>query len=113
MINGVLACFRMKQVRLPPWLIFIWLQNGKPRGQFMRALKLARPESKRILIVGAGTVGHSLRAAYGAGFPDAEFLIWNRTATTAEAFPPNTQTHARYRICRLLLRWPISSPLPR
>ena len=65
------------------------------------ALKLARPESKRILIVGAGTVGHSLRAAYGAGFPDAEFLIWNRTATTAEAFAakyPNTRA-AGFAVC--------------
>ncbi|MDP5336629.1 MAG: ornithine cyclodeaminase, partial [Paracoccaceae bacterium] len=35
--------------------------------------------------VGAGTVGRSLRQAYGAGFPDAEFTIWNRSRAGAEA----------------------------
>lgn len=50
------------------------------------ALKLARPDSKTILIVGAGTVGHSLRQAYGDGFPEADFLIWNRNGDRAEEF---------------------------
>ncbi|MGR3484418.1 MAG: ornithine cyclodeaminase family protein [Paracoccaceae bacterium] len=49
------------------------------------ALKLARPDSRRILIVGAGTVAASLRAAYGAGFPDAAFQVWNRTPERARA----------------------------
>lgn len=49
------------------------------------ALRLARPDSRKILIVGAGTVGRNLRAAYGAGFPDAEFTVWNRTHSGAES----------------------------
>lgn len=51
----------------------------------MGALWLARKDSKRILIVGAGTVGRSLMDAYSAGFPDAEFTIWSRTRASAEA----------------------------
>lgn len=47
---------------------------------------LARPDSRVILIVGAGTVGRNLRDAYGALFPDARFLIWNRSADGAQKF---------------------------
>ncbi|MCK0140380.1 ornithine cyclodeaminase [Aliiroseovarius sp. F47248L] len=47
---------------------------------------LARPDSKVILIVGAGTVGSNLRDAYGALFPDARFLIWNRSPEGAQKF---------------------------
>ena len=43
------------------------------------ALRLARPDSKNILIVGAGTVGHSLYDAYSSTFPNAVFQVWNRT----------------------------------
>ena len=49
------------------------------------ALKLARPDSRRILIVGAGTVARSMIEAYGAGFPGAEFTVWNRSSDRAEA----------------------------
>ena len=48
------------------------------------ATRLARPESKTILIVGAGTVGLSLWQAYSAAFPKARFMIWNRTRANAE-----------------------------
>ena len=49
------------------------------------ALKLARSGSRRILVVGAGTVAHSLLEAYAAGFPAAEFTVWNRTPEHAHA----------------------------
>jgi len=47
---------------------------------------LARKDSRKILIVGAGTVGRALLQAYRAGFPDADFTIWNRTPAGAAAF---------------------------
>ncbi|MDP2578969.1 ornithine cyclodeaminase [Shimia thalassica] len=50
----------------------------------LAARKLARPDSRNILILGAGTVGHSLYDAYRSLFPNARFLIWNRTQATAE-----------------------------
>ena len=48
------------------------------------AVKLARPDSENILIVGAGTVGHNLHAAYSAAFPKARFTVWNRTRANAD-----------------------------
>ncbi len=48
------------------------------------ATRLARPDSRRILIVGAGTVAKSLWQAYRAAFPEAGFTIWNRTRARAE-----------------------------
>lgn len=45
---------------------------------------LARPDAKRLLIVGAGTVATSLIEAYRAVFPNIEITIWNRTRAKAE-----------------------------
>lgn len=49
------------------------------------ATMLARPESRKILILGAGVVSHNLRRAYGQIFPDARFKVWNRSSDKAEA----------------------------
>ncbi|WP_206456307.1 ornithine cyclodeaminase family protein [Aurantimonas marina] len=46
---------------------------------------LARPDSRRLLICGAGTVAHSLIEAYCEIFPDLEQItVWNRTCDKAE-----------------------------
>ena len=47
------------------------------------ARRLARPDSRNILIVGAGTVGRSLHDAYSAAFPNAQFTVCNRTTKNA------------------------------
>ncbi len=44
---------------------------------------LARQDSKRLLIVGAGVVARSLIDAYRAVFPNIEVSVWNRTPDTA------------------------------
>jgi ornithine cyclodeaminase/alanine dehydrogenase-like protein (mu-crystallin family) len=62
-------------------LVTKWKTAGD---SLLGALKLARKDSRKILIIGAGTVGRSLRQAYGAGFPEAEFTVWNRTRANAE-----------------------------
>ena len=64
-------------------LVTKWKTAG---GSLLGAAHLARKDSELILIVGAGTVGHSLRQAYGALFPDARFQIWNRTLAKAQDF---------------------------
>ncbi len=46
---------------------------------------LARPDSRRLLIVGAGAVAASLIEAYSAVFPGIEITVWNRTRSKAEA----------------------------
>ena len=48
------------------------------------ALRLARPDSERVLVVGAGTVARTLIDAYAAGFPQARFSVWSRTPASAE-----------------------------
>ena len=55
----------------------------------LAARKLAIPDARNILIVGAGTLAHGLREAYGAGFGDAKFSVWNRTASRAERLAAN------------------------
>ncbi|MCC5973162.1 MAG: ornithine cyclodeaminase [Rubellimicrobium sp.] len=64
-------------------LVTKWKTAGD---SLLAAMRLARPDSRTILIAGAGTVGRSLRAAYGAAFPEARFLLWNRSAEAAERF---------------------------
>ncbi|MBP7001935.1 MAG: NAD(P)-binding domain-containing protein [Amaricoccus sp.] len=44
---------------------------------------LARPDARRLLILGAGSVAASLVDAYRAGFPDLAVSIWNRTPEAA------------------------------
>ena len=46
---------------------------------------LARPDARRLLIIGAGAVAEGLVAAYPALFPGLEVEVWNRTAARAEA----------------------------
>lgn len=63
-------------------LVTKWKTAGD---SLLAARRLARADSRRILIVGAGTVARSLREAYGAGFPGAEFMVWNRSNAAAAA----------------------------
>lgn len=85
-VNGGAALYNDKNGLLEALVDFHLLTKYKTAGDSLfAAMKLARPDSKTILIVGAGTVGRSLREAYGAGFPDARFLIWNRNTSRADA----------------------------
>lgn len=51
---------------------------------------LARSDSRRLLILGAGVVAANLIDAYRAGFPDIEITAWNRTTARAEALAEKT-----------------------
>jgi ornithine cyclodeaminase len=85
-INGSAALYADADGTLAAILDFHLLTKWKTAGDSLcAARRLAPAEAETILIVGAGTVGRSLRAAYGAGFPDARFLVWNRTRAGAEA----------------------------
>ncbi|KUF10138.1 ornithine cyclodeaminase family protein [Pseudoponticoccus marisrubri] len=80
MIHGAVNLFGDADGALEALVDFHLVTKWKTAGDSLAgALKLARPDSRRILIVGAGTVGRSLHAAYSAGFPGAEFSVWNRT----------------------------------
>jgi ornithine cyclodeaminase len=87
MIGGVVAVFSDEDGSLEAIVDFHLVTKWKTAGDSLLAARhLARPDSRTILIVGAGTVGRSLRAAYGAAFPDARFLVWNRNPEKAVAF---------------------------
>lgn len=87
MIGGAVNLFDDTDGSLSAVVDFHLVTKWKTAGDSLcAALKLARPDSRKILIVGAGTVGASLHEAYSAGFPGAEFTVWNRTADKARAF---------------------------
>ncbi|MEB8387184.1 ornithine cyclodeaminase [Rhodobacteraceae bacterium KMM 6894] len=86
MVNGAVNLFEDTHGTLAALIDFHLVTKWKTAGDSLHAArKLARPDSKNILIVGAGTVGRNLWAAYSAAFPDARFTIWNRTRANAEA----------------------------
>ncbi len=61
-------------------LVTKWKTAGD---SLLAARSLARPESRKILIVGAGTVARSMIDAYRAGFQDPEFRVWARNPEAA------------------------------
>lgn len=86
MINGAVCLYDDRAGTLSALLDFYLVTKWKTAGDsLLGALKLANPESRRILIVGAGTVGASLIEAFGAGFPQARISLWNRSGGKAEA----------------------------
>ncbi|WP_372610654.1 ornithine cyclodeaminase family protein [Aquicoccus sp.] len=85
MIGGAVNLYDDADGRFEAIVDFHLVTKWKTAGDsLLAAMKLARKDSRKVLIVGAGTVGRSLREAYGAGFPGAEFTVWNRTRENAE-----------------------------
>lgn len=87
MVNGVVALFSDTDGVAEAFVDFHLVTKWKTAGDsLLAARRLARPDIRNILIVGAGTVGRNLYAAYGAAFPEARFTIWNRSPEGAERF---------------------------
>ena len=87
MIGGAVNLFSDDDGALDAILDFHLVTKWKTAADsLLAARRLARPDSENILIVGAGTVGRSLYAAYRAVFPKAKFTIWNRSPDGAAAF---------------------------
>ncbi len=87
MIGGAVNLCSDTDGALEAILDFHLVTKWKTAGDsLLAATRLARPDSRKILIVGAGTVGRSLLEAYGAAFPEAQFSIWNRSAEGAARF---------------------------
>lgn len=94
-INGAVALFADRDGRVEAFLDFHLLTWWKTATDSLwAASRLARPESRQILIVGAGTVGASLVAAYPAHFPQANIRIWNRSPARAIALASRTEAEA-------------------
>ena len=86
MVNGGVSLFDDETGTLSAIVDFHLVTKWKTAGDsLLAARRLARPDSENILIVGAGTQGRALHAAYSAAFPQARFTVWNRTPKNAEA----------------------------
>jgi ornithine cyclodeaminase len=85
MINGGLNLYADDNGMLEAIVDFHLVTKWKTAGDsLLGARLLARPDSKNILIVGAGNQGRALHAAYSAVFPEAQFTVWNRTQANAQ-----------------------------
>jgi ornithine cyclodeaminase len=86
MVNGAVTLFSDLDGQLEALVDFHLVTKWKTAGDsLLAARRLARPDSERILICGAGTVGRSLCDAFAEAFPDAKISVWNRTLAKAEA----------------------------
>jgi ornithine cyclodeaminase len=84
-INGAVTLYDDATGRLAALVDFHLVTKWKTAGDsLLSARRLARPDSRNILIVGAGTVARSMIQAYGAAFPGAHFTLWTRSRTGAE-----------------------------
>ena len=85
-IHGAVNLFNDQTGVLEALVDFHLVTKWKTAGDsLLSASKLARKDSRNILLVGAGTVARSMISAYAALFPDAKFSIWNRSPAGAEA----------------------------
>jgi len=83
-VNGAVNLFDDKTGELNALVDFHLVTKWKTAGDsLLSASKLARKDSRNILLVGAGTVAKSMVAAYATQFPDARFTVWNRSPAAA------------------------------
>ncbi len=86
MVNGAVCLYSDHDGTLEAMIDFHLVTKWKTAGDsLLGALRLANPQSRNILIVGAGTVGGSLIEAFSTCYPQAQISIWNRTIAKAEA----------------------------
>jgi len=85
-VNGAVTLYSDADGTLQAIVDFHLVTKWKTAGDsLLAATQLAPPRVQTILVIGAGTVAHSLVSAYASAFPAARFLIWNRTPTRAQA----------------------------
>ncbi|MDP1668901.1 ornithine cyclodeaminase family protein [Phaeovulum sp.] len=91
MVNGAVTLYDDATGRLEAIVDFHLVTKWKTAGDsLLAARRLARPQARRILIVGAGQVARSMIAAYSAAFPAASFTLWNRSPEAARALAAAT-----------------------
>lgn len=97
-VNGAVCLFAEETGQLEALVDFTLVTKWKTAGDsLLAARRLARPDSRVILLVGAGAVARSMVEAYGSAFPGAQFIVWNRSDEGATKFaaevPGMTITH--------------------
>ncbi|MCU0903803.1 MAG: ornithine cyclodeaminase [Tabrizicola sp.] len=85
-INGIVNLFDDVTGELTALIDFHLVTKWKTAGDsLLSASRLARKDSRNILLVGAGVVARNMVEAYSSIFPDARFTAWSRTRATADA----------------------------
>jgi len=85
-VNGIVNLFDDQTGQLTALLDFHLVTKWKTAGDsLLAASRLARKDSRKILLVGAGVVARSMVEAYCSLFPAAEFTVWSRSRASAEA----------------------------
>lgn len=85
-VNGAVNLYSDRDGTLAALVDFHLVTKWKTAGDSLLAAKrLARPDSRNILLVGAGTVARNMMAAYASHFADARFVVWNRSPAAAQA----------------------------
>jgi ornithine cyclodeaminase len=83
-IHGAVTLFDDVTGELTALVDFHLVTKWKTAGDsLLAASKLARKDSHRILLVGAGNVARSMVQAYRAIFPQAAFRVWSRSVASA------------------------------
>jgi ornithine cyclodeaminase len=86
-VLGAVNLFSDRDGDLEAVVDFRLVTKWKTAGDSLLAARLlARPDARRILIVGAGTVAASMVEAYRAAFAHAEIAVWARQPEAARAF---------------------------
>ena len=99
-VNGVVTLFDDVTGELTTLVDFHLVTKWKTAGDsLLSASRLARKDSRKFLLVGAGTVARSMVQAYRSLWPGAEFTVWSRSRATAEAmgFPVTGDLEAAVR----------------
>ncbi|MDR7123252.1 ornithine cyclodeaminase [Pseudotabrizicola sp. 4114] len=85
-VNGAVTLYDDKTGVLTALVDFHLVTKWKTAGDsLLSARRLARKDSRRILLVGAGAVARSMVSAYSSAFPQAAFKVWSRSRASAEA----------------------------
>ena len=94
-VNGAVNLFDDTTGELKALVDFHLATKWKTAGDsLLSASKLARKDSRNILLVGAGTVAKSMIDAYSSLFPDAGFTVWNRSPAAALAMATDRRVTA-------------------
>jgi ornithine cyclodeaminase len=86
-VNGAVTLFSDQTGMLEALVDFHLVTKWKTAGDSLLAAKnLARKDSRKILLVGAGTVASTMIEAYSSTFAGAEFTVWGRNLVAAQSF---------------------------
>jgi len=86
-VNGAVTLYADQTGVLEALVDFHLVTKWKTAGDsLLAAKKLARKDSRKILLVGAGTVAGTMIEAYSSSFTKPEFSVWGRNPVSTKAF---------------------------